>query len=143
VADIDGKLLTAEIGLLLALAAQVVVAVVGVGAAYPLARWGGRPQRWAGFALLVALAAVASGWTLGQCREARAEVRGRMEGRVAGPHMSSDRAENALAGVAWYGVISVGVAAATVGGGWGLGRLGRRHHRAGDAEPGAAPDPAI
>jgi cobalamin biosynthesis protein CobD/CbiB len=140
VANIDGELLTAEVGILLALAAQVVLAAIGTGAAYLVGRRGARAWKRVGFVWLVAAAAVASGWTLTRCREARAEVRGRMEGTVIGPHMSSDRAENALARVAWYSVLSVGLAAVMVGGGWRLGRTSHQHHCVKHAKPRTATD---
>lgn len=132
--DIDVLLLGDELGVMLMLAVQVVLAVIAVAVGCA-----GR-RRWARVALLAALvlATAACGRTLYQCAEARESTRGRLEGRVIGPYLSTERAENHLAWLENRAWLSIGIAAAT----WLVGGIlyssGRRARSAGAA---AAPDP--
>ncbi|HKB03676.1 MAG TPA: hypothetical protein VKD90_15740 [Gemmataceae bacterium] len=134
-ADIDPLLLSAELGISNLLALQVVLAVVAV-----VVGIAGR-RRWSRIVLPVALilAAAACGGTLYRCAESRESVRGRLEGRVTGPHLPTDRAENHLAWLAGRERLSIGITAATglVGG-----LLYFSTRRARPAQPKAAPDPA-
>jgi hypothetical protein len=135
VADIDPLLLGNELGVMIMLAVQVVLAVIAVAVGCA-----GR-RRWARVALLatLVLAAAACARTLYQCEQARESTRGRLEGRVIGPHLSTQRAENHLAWLEGRLWLSIGIAAAT----WLVGGIlyfsGRR---ARSAEPDIAPDPA-
>ena len=108
-ADIDPLLLGAELGIMILLAVQVVLAVIAV-----VVGFAGR-RRWAQVAFLatIVLAAAACGGTLYRCAVARESVRGRLEGRVTGPHLPTERAENHLAWLAGRLQLSIGIAAAT------------------------------
>jgi hypothetical protein len=136
VADIDPLLLSAELGIMILLAVQVVLAIIAV-----VVGWCADRRRWAWIVFLAALvlAAAACGGTLYRCAEARESVHGRLEGRVTGPHLPTERAQNHLAWLEGRLRLSIGIAAAT----WLVGGLlyfsGRR---ARSAEPAAAPDPA-
>lgn len=133
-ADVDPLLLSAELGITGLLVIQVVLAVVAVVAGCASRR------RWARLVLLVTLilAAAACAGTLYRCEEARAAARGRLDGRVAGPHLPAERADQHLAWVADRLRLSIGVAAATwLAGGYFY--LSGRRARSGDR--GATPDP--
>ena len=134
-ADIDPLLLSAELGITTLLAVQVVLAVIAV-----VVGCAGR-RRWARVVLLATLvmAAAACGGTLYRCAETRESVRGRLEGRVTGPHLPTERAENHLAWVTDRHELSIGIAAAT----WLVGGILYLFSRlARPVEPGTAPDAA-
>jgi hypothetical protein len=110
VADIDPSLLRAELAIMTLLAVQVMLAIIAVVLGWCVGRL--RRAR-VGFLGALVLAAAACGGTLYQYVEARESVRGRQEARVAGPYMSSERAENFLAWLAGRLRLSTGIAAAT------------------------------
>jgi hypothetical protein len=137
--ELDGKMLSAEIGIVVLLALQLILAVIIVPAGYLLRRWANSFSRVIGVLTLLILTGVTCGMTIIRCVAERAEIHGRMEGRIVGPFLSDEKAENSLALMSWYLVVSVAVAAATVLGAWLLGRLGRRHRQFGIAvNPAAA-----
>jgi len=136
VAELDGVLLGAEIGIMVDLAAQCILAVV----AGVVGCWAGRRWVRVGFPLALLLAAAACGWTLYDCSEARESVRGRLDGRTPGQHLPRERGENHLAWVTRQGRLSVGIATATVAGAAVLYYFSGRHRRADVAAQGAAAD---
>ena len=132
-AEIDPGLLSDELGILVLLALQVVLAV----AAVTVGCVGGR--RWGRFAfpVVLVLAAAACAGTLYRCAKVRESIRGRLDGRVTGPHLPAKRAESHLAWVAVYGRLGIGIAVATFLAGV---LLDYSAGRAKPAEPGAAAD---
>jgi hypothetical protein len=104
-------------------------AVAGCGVGYLAGRrWRARRVR-AGLAvvlLVLALSAVACGVTLSECSEAREHTRGRLEGRIPGPHLPPDRGENHLAFVRRSGLAGEAILAATAIGSGFLYALARR-----------------
>ena len=136
-AEIDGPLLATEVAVAALLAAQLALAVGGGAAAYLFGRYGGRA--W-GLAVLASLAVVAAGlcgFTLAESSNGREAARARLQGRAPGPHLSGEKAANHLAGLTRASAASVGIAAATAAGSWGLWRFGRRR-RIARAGPGGS-----
>jgi hypothetical protein len=123
--NIDAIMLEDELAIVGRLAIQVLVFPAGLAFGYLGRRLVSRWTR-TGFLLAILLAVGSCGATVYRCWEARETTLGRMEGRVRGPYLDSERANNHLGSVWTCGLVSVAILVGTAIGGRLIYRLSRR-----------------